>query len=352
MSDQERHQILSIVPDKAAKASELLKLVQSQSHLKGLLAPQALYNWLDSEEVAQPISYSNSNENPIVREKDGTMMPNVAVSDVQKKAMASILSSFAKKILTADMTGITLPIFMFEPETYLQKLAKGLSFAPEILKVAAQESDSLKQFQLVIKLFIANINRQLASKQPINPILGETYSCMIGDCYCSFEQTSHHPPISSFYLSGPGYTLTGSYEMKLSFSIPHAYMYVNGDSVLRFEQSGNVYKMNNPYVRIKGMLKGNKKFLVEGSGFVWSPTLNFFCPITFSPGGAGVSRLFSKARDRDEIEGTMYSVHQDIISKFQSTKVPRTEPKLAKNQFTSLGKVEGKWSSQGSVGNL
>ena len=119
-----------------------------------------------------------------------------------------------------------------------------MSFAPDILKTAAQEKDKIKQFQHVIKLFLANTNHQLATKQPMNPILGETYSCMIGDAYCSLEQISHHPPISSFYLEGPGYTCTGNFQIKPGIGMPHVYMYLLGDTTVTFTNTGNVFKCN------------------------------------------------------------------------------------------------------------
>jgi hypothetical protein len=36
--------------------------------------------------------------------------------------------------------------------------------------------------------------------KPFNPILGETYQGIIGGIPIYFEQISHHPPISAFYM--------------------------------------------------------------------------------------------------------------------------------------------------------
>jgi len=157
----------------------------------------------------------------------------------------------------------------------------------------------------------------MASKQPMNPILGETHQCKIGDAICSLEQISHHPPISSFYLEGPGYTCSGNYQMKLGVGMPHLYMSVLGDTVVTFEKSGNVFKSNGPYVRIKGVVTGNKRLITEGTGFVWSKSLGFFSPIVFSPGGGGVKRWLGKPKDRDEVQGKAYLVSAELIEKFE-----------------------------------
>lgn len=81
-------------------------------------------------------------------------------------------------------------------------MAKGLSFLPGILEEAAKETDSVKQFQKVVSCFTTGINHIIVAKQPLNPILGETFNGFIGNAEVCFEQTSHHPPISTFNIKG------------------------------------------------------------------------------------------------------------------------------------------------------
>jgi hypothetical protein len=91
-------------------------------HLEGLADPEIKQNNLfDTEVQAPPRDYSDKPENRFVREKDGTMLLNVKVSDVQKKAVKSVIGQIAKKIMSADLTGLTLPVFLFQADTYLQK---------------------------------------------------------------------------------------------------------------------------------------------------------------------------------------------------------------------------------------
>jgi Oxysterol-binding protein len=54
-------------------------------------------------------------------------------------------------------------------------------------------------------------------RAPLNPILGETLQRELPDGTRFFaEQTSHHPPITNFYLEGPGgcYRFSGFAEYK------------------------------------------------------------------------------------------------------------------------------------------
>jgi hypothetical protein len=131
-------------------------------------------------------------------------------------------------------------------------------------------------------------------------------------------------------------------------------MYLLGDTTVTFENTGNVFKCNSPYIRVKGILTGSKKCIIEGCGFVWSPNLNYIAPITFSPGGGGMKRWLGKPKDRDEVQGKAFSVHPDTIAKFEQSSQPRSDPKLknGKNLAAELFKIEGRWSSVGKIGDM
>lgn len=58
--------------------------------------------------------------------------------------------------------------------------------------------------------------------KPFNPILGETYHCLIDGCPVYGEQISHHPPISAMFMKGRGYTLYGNFEAKVSIGLNSA----------------------------------------------------------------------------------------------------------------------------------
>lgn len=45
--------------------------------------------------------------------------------------------------------------------------------------------------------------------KPFNPILGETIQLWLDGCPLYVEQISHHPPLSSYYMVGRGYTMHG-----------------------------------------------------------------------------------------------------------------------------------------------
>lgn len=135
---------------------------------------------------------------------------------------------------------------------------------PAILDKAAEEKDNQKQFSHIIAVFIAGINNFLNLKQPLNPILGETHNCFIGTTEVFLEQISHHPPVSAYYMKNEKWTCYGQVELKPSIGMPHVYIYALRDQHVVFNETGNHYIWNNPYIRIKGIVTGTRKMIVEG----------------------------------------------------------------------------------------
>ena len=43
--------------------------------------------------------------------------------------------------------------------------------------------------------------------KPFNPVIGETFQGIIAGGSYTAEQTSHHPPQSSFFYEGKGYKI-------------------------------------------------------------------------------------------------------------------------------------------------
>lgn len=56
-------------------------------------------------------------------------------------------------------------------------------------------------FQLTFSRLFTDMDK------PFNPVIGETFQTTIAGGLYSAEQTSHHPPQSSFYYEGKGYQI-------------------------------------------------------------------------------------------------------------------------------------------------
>jgi hypothetical protein len=54
--------------------------------------------------------------------------------------------------------------------------------------------------------------------KPFNPILGETFEFITGDCKFFAEQVSHHPPIAALHMISPTYTYSTTSAPKIAFN--------------------------------------------------------------------------------------------------------------------------------------
>lgn len=79
------------------------------------------------------------------------------------------------------------------------------------LERAAKASDPIERFKYIVAFGLGCTNAYIQMDKPFNPILGETFHGIINGCTVYGEQISHHPPISSLFMKGRGYTTYGSY---------------------------------------------------------------------------------------------------------------------------------------------
>ena len=97
----------------------------------------------------------------------------------------------------------------------------------------------------VLLLFLPFLTAQ-GCKKPYNPIIGETFSCIVdtGASRVSYvaEQVSHHPPVSAFYLENQrqGYCANGYIWTKSHFTGNSACGSMLGNIEVFFPRFGEV----------------------------------------------------------------------------------------------------------------
>lgn len=100
-------------------------------------------------------------------------------------------------------------------------------------------------------------------KKPYNPVLGEIFRCRHEyedgtRAYYVAEQTSHHPPISSYFFDSPQNCLSiqGEIKPKSRFLGNSAATLMNGESRLVFTNLNEEYVITLPNVYARGILFG------------------------------------------------------------------------------------------------
>lgn len=72
------------------------------------------------------------------------------------------------------------------------------------------QSSPIEQLKYVTGFILNVISCELVMQKPFNPILGETFQGYIRGIPIYYEQTSHSPPISSYYMKCNEFTLYGN----------------------------------------------------------------------------------------------------------------------------------------------
>ena len=94
--------------------------------------------------------------------------------------------------------GLSFPVFAMKSESILETYAKSISAAPILFSnISTDPVERIKKFVV----FIFTFSRLFSDMdKPFNPTIGENFQTNIASCSYSAEQTSHHPPQTSFYL--------------------------------------------------------------------------------------------------------------------------------------------------------
>ncbi|ORZ07875.1 hypothetical protein BCR42DRAFT_149251 [Absidia repens] len=183
-----------------------------------------------------------------------------------RSILMGIIKQFGKDM---DLSRVTLPTFVLEPRSMLEKITDFMAH-PELAEQAAALSDPTERFVAVVKYFLSGWHiKPKGVKKPYNPVLGEFFRCRYefkdgSQAYYIAEQVSHHPPVSAYHYANPqhGIIVDGEARPKARFLGNSAATIMNGYSRLTFAKHHNeTYEITNPNVYARGILFG--KMLME-----------------------------------------------------------------------------------------
>ncbi|GAA96293.1 uncharacterized protein L969DRAFT_91740 [Mixia osmundae IAM 14324] len=189
-----------------------------------------------------------------------------------------------------DLSRITLPVFVLEPRSMLERVTDFLS-SPDLIFGTGSNPDSKERFIQVLRYFLAGWHiKPKGVKKPYNPILGEFFRCRydyndgtVG--YYIAEQVSHHPPISAYYFVSPENSLViyGELRPKSKFLGNSAATIMEGTSKVKFldkpEDGEYIISMPNMYAR--GILWGKMVLEIGDVSHVENAANDMTCDIEF-----------------------------------------------------------------------
>lgn len=116
--------------------------------------------------------------------------------------------------------------------------------------------------------FVSSVNPlELVMLKPFNPILGETFQAKIGGIPIYYEQISHHPPISSYFMKSSEFTISGNLIAIANVSLNSG---SGGNAGKMFIQmkNGNKFEVSFFAGEISGLIYGKRKYAVCSKAFV------------------------------------------------------------------------------------
>ncbi|OHW95510.1 oxysterol-binding protein [Colletotrichum incanum] len=198
----------------------------------------------------------------------------------------------------ADLSRVVLPTFILEPRSMLERITNFMCH-PEMLLPIPEIDDPVLRFVSVVKFYLSGWHiRPPGVKKPLNPILGEIFTCYwdLPDntkAYYVSEQTSHHPPKSSYFYMVPEHHIRvdGTLKPRSKFLGNSAASMMEGTAVLSLlnrgkdKAKGERYILTQPNMYARGILFGKMKYELGDHSFVRCPELDLVADIEFKTKG-------------------------------------------------------------------
>ena len=198
------------------------------------------------------------------KEQQQEITEDVVQEVLDEKPRSILLGLISQLRKGMDLHRVTLPTFILEPRSMLERITDFM-IHPDIILKTSQKEDELDRFLDVLKYFLSGFHtRPKGVKKPYNPVLGEFFRCKWefedgSTSYYVGEQVSHHPPISAFLYANPDNNLViwGNLKPKSKFLGNSAATIMHGTSHLFFtDRPDEEYVIGNPNIYARGLLIG------------------------------------------------------------------------------------------------
>jgi len=184
-----------------------------------------------------------------------------------------------------SLINVTMPVTIFEPRSYLERMADSWCYAPLFLKKAAEQTDPIERLKYVATFAFSGLSNTCTMKKPFNPLLGETYEGDYSDgTHIMCEQSSHHPPITNWQVIGPNnsFHLYGYGEWGASFGANSVKGVQKGTTTVEFSD-GTKISYSLPEAWICGILMGDRYVEYAGTFHFIDHKNRLGCDIVLNP---------------------------------------------------------------------
>ncbi|KAI8877165.1 Oxysterol-binding protein [Backusella circina FSU 941] len=206
----------------------------------------------------------------------------------------SILLAIASQLTKGtDLHRVTLPTFVLETRSMLERITDFMAHPELILPVSAIE-DPIERFIGVLKWYLSGWHiKPSGVKKPYNPVLGEFFRCKYdfqdgSKGYYLAEQVSHHPPASAFFYTCPQHDVIICGDLK-----PKSRFYGNSVASLMKGTTNFIipsrdherYEIHMPNMYARGVLFGTMTLELGDASTIKCVTSDLVCELDFQTKG-------------------------------------------------------------------
>eukprot|EP00475_Leptophrys_vorax_P042438 TRINITY_DN80015_c0_g1_i1.p1 TRINITY_DN80015_c0_g1~~TRINITY_DN80015_c0_g1_i1.p1 ORF type:complete len:385 (+),score=110.41 TRINITY_DN80015_c0_g1_i1:70-1224(+) len=228
-------------------------------------------------------------------EDGGLMFVNQEFMANQRAIIWEFMKSVGKNLFSGSIFKISMPVGLCEGRSFLERIPDQWAYLPYYLGKAAIETDPVQRLKYIVAMSVAGLHYTCRMDKPFNPVLGETYQGVFSDGTEVFlEQTSHHPPVSSWVILGPNnsYKFSGSGVPVAKFKANSMVVGINAQNLIEFADGSKIH-FQFPKFSINGVVMGNRILEYFGNWIFYDETNHLVCKLDFTDNSQNKGGFFS-----------------------------------------------------------
>lgn len=276
-------------------------------------------------------------------------LKNKELKDKQKGVLMTVLKEAASKLMDGKgIVGLSLPVRIFEPRSSIERICDLFLYCNHYLSRAAAADEPIERIKYALGFVASALPHAISQYKPFNPLLGETFQATLADgTTIDCEHTSHHPPISNYYVQSHHFKIYGSLTINGEIHANSINAFNEGWGTIEFKD-GHKLKFCMPNLYVWGLVMGSRGLQYTSAIIVIDEANQLKAVLKYSADAKkGITAYFSSART-DVCRGNIYKYdkkkHDEVCAKHKDKWLPMVNdladmPDLVK----ALQKVEGTW---------
>jgi len=191
-----------------------------------------------------------------VSKSDNAMTDTEGRSKATKEEKSNLWMQVYRFVGMDPISMLSLPIWIFEPTTFLQRMAEPFVYADYLYRCSESE-DPLHRLLMLAAFNVSIVSLTERSGKPFNPILGETFEYVSprGFKYLA-EQVSHHPPIGVAETQCDSWRMKQEAHVSTKFHGNSIEIFAIGDTHLIINKTDEQYSWPQPNSFVHNILVG------------------------------------------------------------------------------------------------